>query len=282
MIKIGKYNNLKIVKKVDFGYYLDGENFGEILLPQKYALENIEIDNFIDVFIYSDSDDRLIATTETPLAQVDDIALLKVVSVNQVGAFLNWGLIKDLLVPFSEQKQKMEEGRQYIVKVYLDEKTNRIVATAKIDRFLDLTEPDVYEGEQVEIMVYSQTDLGYKVIINNAFWGVLYENEIFRNISRGEKHIAFIKKIREDKKIDVTLDKPGFEKIDTLTETILLKLNDNNGFLSVTDKSSSEKISEIFGVSKKTYKKAIGALYKKRLIELTENGIRLVKNEKDI
>lgn len=281
MVKIGKYNNLKIVKKVDFGVYLDGGEFGELLLPAKYVPENAEPETFIDVFVYSDSEDRLIATTETPYAQVDDFALLKVVSISTYGAFLSWGLIKDLLVPYREQKEKMEVGRQYIVKIYLDEKTNRIAASAKIDKFLNQTEIDVYEGEQVDLMICNQTDLGYKVIINNTFSGVLYYNEIFKDITRGERMKGYIKKIREDKKIDVCLDKPGFEKIDALEEVILQKLSKSKGFLPINDKTTPEKISEIFGVSKKTFKKSIGALYKKRKIEILDNGIQLVVNDEE-
>jgi len=275
MVNIGKFNNLRIVKKVDFGLYLDGGEFGELLLPTRYVPANVEIDSFIDVFIYSDSEDRLIATTEKPLAQVDEFALLKVVSVGTIGAFLSWGLTKDLLVPYREQNQKMEVGRQYIVRVYLDEKTNRPVASAKIDKFLNQIPIDVYEGEQVDLMICNQTDLGYKVIINNVFGGVLYQNEIFKNITRGDRIKGYIKKIREDKKIDVCLDKPGFEKVDELTDLIIQKLTQNGGFMPLTDKTSPEKISDIFGVSKKTFKKAIGALYKSRKIEILDSGIKL-------
>jgi len=277
MAQIGKYNTLKVLRKVDFGYYLDGEELGEILLPQKYAENELEIDSDFEAFVYKDSEDRLVATTEKPFVQVDEFALLRVVALTKFGAFVDWGLQKNLLVPHSEQKAKLEEGRKYIVRVYLDEKTNRIAASTKLDKFLDISTPDIYEGEEVEILICNQTDLGYKVIINNLFWGVIYQNEIFKEISRGEKHKAFIKKIRDDFKIDVSLDKPGFEKVDDLTETILKKLKENNGFLKVTDKSSPEDISELFGVSKKTYKKAIGSLYKQRLIELTDKGITLIK-----
>lgn len=277
MIDIGKFNELKVIKKVDFGFYLDGEELGEILLPQKYSTYETVVDSFIKVFIYRDSENRIIATTETPVAQVDEFALMKVVAETKFGAFLDWGLPKNILVPHSEQKQNMEVGRNYIVRIYLDEKTNRIAASSKLDKFIDTSKPDVYEGEEVEVLICNQTDLGYKVIINNQFWGVLYRNEIFKEISRGEKHLAYIKKIREDFKIDVTLDKPGFEKVDDLSEIILRKLKENNGFMNVTDKTSPEKISELFGVSKKTYKKAVGALYKKKLIEITDKGIVLTK-----
>lgn len=277
MPEIGKYNSLKVLKKVDFGYYLDGENFGEILLPKKYADEELEIGSNIDIFLYSDTSDRLIATTEKPFAQVDDFAYLEVVDVNQYGAFLDWGITKQLLVPFREQKQDMEVNHKYIVKIYLDLKTNRIAASAKIDRFLDLNFPEFDEGEQVEVLIVAKTDLGYKVIINNEFSGILYENEVFKKISKGERHTAYIKKVREDDKIDVSLSKPSFEKVDDFADVLIEKLKQNNGFMEVNDKSSADLIYDTFGVSKKTFKKAVGALYKKRLIIITDEGLKIAE-----
>lgn len=276
MIEIGKINTLKVVKFVDFGAYLDGQEKGEILIPKRYIPENLNVDDEIAVFIYTDSEDRIIATTEMPFARVGDFAFLKVVSVNKVGAFLDWGLTKDLLVPFNEQKQTLEKDKSYIVKVFLDQLTNRVAATTKIDKYLNV-EPAIYEpDDEVNILIYSQTELGYKAIVDNKFWGVLYENEVFRTLKRGQILKAFIKKVRDDGKIDLTLEKPGFEKIDDLTEKIIEKLKANKGFLSVTDKSSPETIYGLFGTSKKTFKKAVGALYKKHIVEISDDGLKLL------
>ena len=276
MIEIGKINLLRVVKFVDFGAYLDGAEFGEILIPKRYIPENLAVDDMISVFIYTDSEDRIIATTEMPFAMVGNFAYLKVVSINKVGAFLDWGLTKDLLVPFNEQKQTLELDKSYIVYVFLDKLTNRVAATTKIDKYLDV-EPVEYEpGDIVNILIHSQTDLGYKVIVESKHWGVIYENEVFRSLKRGQHLTAYIKKIRDDGKIDLSLDKPGFEKIDDLTEKIIEKLKTNKGFIGVTDKSSPETIYGVFGASKKTFKKAIGALYKKRIVNISEEGIHLL------
>jgi len=275
MIEIGKINSLRVVKFVDFGAYLDGQEKGEILIPKRYIPLTVQVDDIIDVFIYTDSDDRIIATTEKPFAKVDEFAFLKVTSVNKVGAFLDWGLLKDLLVPFSEQKQTLEEGKSYIVRLFLDKLTERVAATTKIDKYLNTELPTYQPDDEVEILIHSQTDIGYKAIIENKFWGILYENEVFRTLKRGQRLTAYIKKVRTDGKIDLNLDKPGFEKIDDLTDRIIEKLKTNNGFIGVTDKSSPETIYGMFGASKKTYKKAIGSLFKQRLIEITEDGIRL-------
>lgn len=277
MVEIGRINNLRVVKEVDFGVYLDGGELGEILLPQKYVVpEDYEKTGFLDVFIYLDSEDRLIATTEKPYAMVGEFAFLKVVAVNKFGAFLDWGLAKDLLVPYREQKLDMEEGRSYIVYIYVDEESQRIAATAKVDKFLDLTPTDYAEGEEVNLMIYKQTDIGYKAIINSAHWGVLYKNEVFQKLNIGEQIKGYIKKIREDGKIDLSLQKTGFEFIDETAKSILELLQAQNGFLPVTDKSSPETISDLLGISKKSFKRAVGSLYKKRIITLNDDGIRLV------
>lgn len=275
MIEIGKINSLRVVKFVDFGAYLDGYEKGEILIPKKYIPLTTQVDDILDVFIYTDSDDRIIATTEKPMAMVDEFAYLQVKSVNKVGAFLDWGLLKDLLVPFSEQKQTLEEGKSYIVRLFLDKLTDRIAATTKIDKYLNAEVPAYQPDDEVKIIIHSQTDIGYKAIVDNKFWGVLYENEVFRTLKRGQKLTAFIKKVRPDGKIDLNLDKPGFEKIDDLTERIIDKLKLNNGFIGVSDKSSPETIYGMFGASKKTFKKAIGSLFKRHLIEILDDGIRL-------
>jgi len=276
MAEIGIINKLRVVKELDFGIYLDGGDHGEILMPKRYVPENCKPEDIIDAFIYRDSEDRIIATTERPLAMIGEFAYLKVVSVSTVGAFLDWGLPKDILVPYREQRHSMEVGKKYIVRVYLDHDTERIVASAKIDRFLDNLPPEFEEGQEVDLLIVSKTDIGYKSIINSSHFGMLYQNEVFKTIKQGQRIKGFIKKVREDEKIDLCLEKPGFEKLDSLAEKILEMLKDNEGFLSVTDKSDPEKIYKQFGASKKSFKKAVGALYKQRLIKIEEFGIRLL------
>ena len=275
MAEIGVYNNLRVIKEVDFGVYLDGGEHEEILLPRKYVPENCKVDDIIKVFIYLDSEDRFIATTETPYAIVGDFALLKVIAVESVGAFLDWGLLKDLLVPFGEQSPTMEIGKSYVVKVYVDKQSNRIAATTRLDRYLDNEPGNFHAGQEVELLICNQTDIGYKAIINGTHWGVLYSNEVFQPLKSGQKTKGYIKKVREDNKIDLSLHKPGYERVDDITDTIINVLKEQGGFISVTDKSSPETIHNLFGVSKKTYKKAIGAIYRKRLITIESDGIRL-------
>jgi uncharacterized protein len=276
MLEIGKINELVVVKEVDFGIYLDGGEYGEILMPKRYVPADCEVDKPLKVFIYRDSEDRLIATTEVPKAMVGEFALLKAKSVTTVGAFLDWGLPKDLLVPYREQSHRMEVGKNYVVYVYLDNESERIVASSKIDRFLDNLPPEFEENQEVDLFITGKTDIGYKAIINGIHTGILYQNEVFQTITQGQKLKGYIKKVREDEKIDLCLEKPGFEKQDAMSETILKYLNDNEGFMELTDKSAPEKIYAIFETSKKNFKKAIGSLYKKRLIKIEENGIRLV------
>jgi predicted RNA-binding protein (virulence factor B family) len=276
MAKIGVLNNLRVVKEVDFGVYLDGGEHEEILLPRRYVPENCKVDDNIRVFIYLDSEDRFIATTESPYAMVGDFALLKVVAVESVGAFLDWGLLKDLLVPYSEQSPTMETGKSYIVKIYVDKKTNRIAATTILDRYLDNEPGNFHAGQEVELLICSQTDIGYKAIINGTHWGVLYSNEVFQPLKSGQRTKGYIKKIRSDNKIDLSLHRPGYERVDDITDAIINVLKEQGGFISVTDKSSPETIHKLFGVSKKTYKKAIGAIYRKKLITIENDGIKLI------
>jgi len=278
-VEIGKMNKLRVVKHVDFGIYLDGFEFGEILMPTRYVPIGCKDEDIIDAFIYLDSEDRIIATTEKPYAMVGDFALLKAVSVNRFGAFLNWGLPKDLLVPFVEQNQKMEEGKQYVVYVYLDDETNRIVASARVEDFLDKTPPEFTEGQEVDLLVYTQTDLGYKAIINRTHTGVIYSNQVFKNIHRGTDIKGYIKKVRPDQKIDLMLDKPGYDKVGDISSQIMDKLKEHNGFIALVDKSPAEDIYKMFGVSKKAFKMAIGGLYKARLITIEGGGIRMVGNK---
>lgn len=276
MAEIGRLNELRVVKEVGFGVYLDGGDLGEILLPLRYVPEDCKVDDMLEVFIYLDSEDRIIATTEKPFAMVNDFALLKVVAVNSAGAFLDWGLPKDLLVPYSEQRPVMKEGESYVVRIYLDLNSNRLAASSKLDKFLHDEPGDLKPGQEVDLLICEQTDLGWKAIINNSHWGVLYDNEIFQPLNKGQKIKGFIKKIRDDKKIDLCLQKPGYEKVDDISEAIITALKEQGGFIPVTDKSSPEIIYKMFGISKKTYKKAIGAIYKKKVITIENDGIKLV------
>ncbi len=279
-LKIGKTNTLKVIKELDFGIYLDGLNEGEILMPRQYIPEGTKPGDYLDCFIYFDSEDRIIATTLVPYAQVEEFAYLKVVSVNPTGAFLDWGLAKDILVPFREQKMEMGEGRKYIVYIYYDEPSKRIAATAKVEKFLNLEPQDYKTGEAVTILIYQKTDIGYKAIVNQKHIGVVHTSDIFMPIDIGIEMIGYIKQIKEDGKIDLLLQKPGYEAIDELSQFLLDKLKNKGGFLPLNDKSASELINHQLGMSKKTFKKAVGSLYKNRLIGIEPEGIRLIKNEK--
>lgn len=276
MAQIGKLNHLEVLKELDFGIYLDGGDLGEILMPKRYVPEGTMLGDFIEAFIYLDSEDRLIATTEKPLAQIEEFALLEVVSVTPVGAFLNWGLPKDLFVPFREQRKPMEVGKKYLVYVYLDTDSKRIVASSKIENYLDNIPVDYDENEEVDLIIVNETDLGYNAIIDYSHLGVLYKNEVFQELNPGDRVQGYIKKIRPDGKIDLRLDKIGYEKITSFVDRIIVELQKNKGFLPLTDKSSPEEIYKTFKISKKNFKAAIGALYKKRFIALEDNGIRLL------
>ena len=275
MLNIGKINTLNVVKKQGPDVYLDNGTSAKVLLADKKLPENCQVGDALDVFVYVDSEGHLAATTKTPLAQVDDIAWLKVVSLNYVGAFLDWGLPKDLLVPFSEQHHEMEVGKSYLVKVFLDDK-NRIAATTKIDRFIEDESVDFEVGQKVSLIIADKTELGFKAIVNHTHWGLLYQNELFQPLKRGQKLDGYIKQIREDGKIDLNLNQPGYGKVVSLTDNILNKLKANNGSLMLSDKSPPEAIYAAFGVSKKVFKQAIGALYKKQLISIDKNGITLI------
>lgn len=275
MIQIGKYNTLTVVKLVDFGVYLDGEERGEILLPNEYVPVNCSPDDDVKVFIYFDSEDRIIATTEIPNIQVGEFAYMKVVATSGVGAFLDWGLRKDLLVPFREQRESMINGLSYLVYAYVDRETERIVATSKIEKYLDQLPPLYESGQEVDLLIARKSELGYNVIINNTHWGLIYQNEIFQSLKLGQKMKGYIKGVREDEKIDVILQKPGYEKIDGLSGLILDKIRDNGGVLDISDKSAPEEIYALFGCSKKNYKKAIGSLFKQQMITIGDNEIRL-------
>jgi len=283
-IEMGKMNRLTVVKEVDFGLYLDGGDLpdgrkNEILLPVRYVPRGIRIGDEINVFIYRDSEDRIIATTEHPYVMVGDFACLKVVSVNRTGAFLDWGLPKDLLVPFDEMEHRMEEGKRYVVGVYLDEDTDRIVASARLDALLyDESEDDFEVGEEVDLFVANKSELGYKLIVNTSHWGLLHNHEVLRPLKRGERLRGFIKNIREDGRIDLTLHKRGRDKTDDAVDIVMKALKREGGFISMTDKSPPEAINDMFGLSKGMYKKAVGSLYKRKMITLDDSGIRLVES----
>jgi predicted RNA-binding protein (virulence factor B family) len=274
--QIGKYNSLRVIKEVDFGVYLDGEKDGEILMPIRYVPKDCKVGDYVDVFLYLDSEDRPVATTEKPFVQVGEFAMLRVISVNKIGTFLDWGIMKDLLVPFREQKATMLENRSYLVYVYVDEESQRIVASAKLGKFLDKVAPEYAVGEEVDLVIESETDLGYKAIINNQHWGILYENEVFEQLAKGLKIKGYIRKIRTDNKIDLSLHPLGYEKVDPLTQMILDELKKAGGSIAVSDKSDAEEVYRIFGISKKSFKQAIGALYKRRIISISPEGIKLI------
>ncbi|MCM0341711.1 GntR family transcriptional regulator [Bacteroides fragilis] len=276
-IELGKFNQLEVVKQVDFGMYLDGGEEGEILLPTRYVPEDCKVGDWLNVFLYLDNEERLIATTLTPLVQVGEFACLEVSWVNQFGAFLNWGLMKDLFVPFSEQKMKMQVGNKYVIHAYIDDESFRIVASAKVDRYLSKEKAPYQPGEEVNILIWQKTDLGFKAIIENMYSGLLYDSEIFQTLHTGDTLKAYIKQVREDGKIDLILQKPGFEKVDDFSKTLYHYIADHGGRIGLNDKSPAEEIYDVFGVSKKTFKKAVGDLYKKRLILLHEDGIELVR-----
>jgi uncharacterized protein len=277
VVKIGRVNRLKVLRIVPIGAILDGDTLDDILLPTRYVPRGLKESEEVDVFIYLDSEDRIIATTETPLVMVGEFACLDVVSVSTVGAFLDWGLMKDLFVPFREQNVKMEEGKHYVIHVYLDDDTKRIAASSKVNNYLDNVSPNYSAGDEVDLLIYGKTELGYKAIINNLHSGILYHNQVFRTLNYGQKVKGYINKVREDDKIDLLLDKPGYEKTDSQSQDVLNMLKMKGGYMAVTDKSDPDEINRIFGMSKKNFKKALGALYKNRLILIEDDGIRISK-----
>lgn len=276
-IELGKFNTLEVVKEVDFGMYLDGGEEGEILLPARYVPEDCKPGDNLEVFIYLDNEERLVATTLTPLVQVGEFACLEVAWVNEYGAFLNWGLMKDLFVPFREQKMKMQVGKKYVVHAHLDDESYRIVASAKVDRYLSKEKAEYEPGQEVNVLIWQKTDLGFKAIIDNKYSGLLYESEIFQPLHTGMVLKAYVKQVREDLKIDLMLQKPGQGKVEDFSSILLEYIREHDGRISLNDKSPAEDIYDTFGVSKKTFKKAVGDLYKKHLIVLQEKGIVLVK-----
>lgn len=277
MIQIGHSYELVVVKVVDFGVYLDAQELGEVLLPKRHLPEDVTIGDSIEVFLYLDSEDRPVATTQKPKAKVGEFAYLTVVDNTEVGAFLDWGLDKDILVPFAEQHRPMEPGHAYIVYLYIDRQDGRIAASSKIDKFLDDERPHNFKPQQrVDLIIANSTELGFKAIVNHSHWGVLYQDEVFQRLSFGQSKKGYIKKIREDGKIDLSLQ-GGKETRDKYAKIILIYLTEQNGFAPVHDKSDPQLISRLFGMSKASFKKAIGGLYKQRIITIEKDGIRLIE-----
>ena len=276
MVAIGKRNKLEVVKLVDFGVYLDGDQYDDILLPKRYVPKDTELGDVLDVFIYLDSEDKLIATTLTPKVMLNELARLKVVSVTSAGAFLDWGLPKDLFVPFSEQQQTMEEGRSYMVYVFMDEETERLAGSSKLNRYIGKGAHSLQRGDKVELVVTQRTDLGYVAAIDYTQWGVLFHSELFRPLRIGQKISGYIKRVRGDGKIDLSLQKIGYDKVDDLSKKIINVLRAEGGFLPLSDKSPASAIYEKFGVSKNAFKMTIGTLYKQRKIVIKREGISLV------
>ncbi len=276
MNEIGRVNSLKVLRSTEHGLFLDGGPLGDILLPGRYAPRGQKPGDMIEVFLMFDSEDRLIATTLRPHAMVGEFAWLRVISSSGAGTFLDWGLPKDLLVPFREQTVKMLTGRSYMVRIYLDPVSNRIAATARLDRFLDKTPARYTVGQAVDLRICARTDLGYKTIVNGTHWGMIFHNNVFRPIACGECMPGYIQQVREDGKISVCLDPPGYGRVGDVTDTILAYLEKQGGFMPVTDKTPAGEIYALFGISKKTYKQAVGALYKARRITFEEDGTRLV------
>ncbi len=283
MINVGQMNRMRVSKTVDFGVYLDGEDLDEILMPKRYVPKGCKAGDMVDVFIYLDSDDRLIATTETPLAMVGECAALEVIQVNKIGAFLNWGLPKDLLVPFKEQHIPMKVGNTYVVYLFVDEERGRIAASSKLENYLPDTTIYHKAQQQVEIQVYSKTELGYKVVVGGSHRGLLYKNEVFRPLSIGQKLTAYIKGLRDDRKLDLSLQLPGSQERDRdeLSEQILTHLKEHGGVSTLTDKSSPEEIYAVYHVSKGSYKKAVGALYKARKVTVSNERLSLIEPQRD-
>lgn len=275
MLQIGNYNHLKITRKVDFGMYLESDQ-GEILIPNKYIPENSKIGDVLKVFVYTDSEDRLIATTLEPNGVVGEFAAMQVKQVTRYGAFLDWGLEKDLLLPHKEQHRRVSEGDTVVVRICLDHKTNRVIAVAKLNPFFSKDTPKLQPGQKVDILVYDATDIGYMVIINHEYSGLLYRNEVYEPVKIGDQKSAYIKKVREDHKVDVSLQQPGYESVGDSKFVVLQALKAAGGFLPYHDKSNPEAIKKAFQMSKKSFKKAIGALYKEGKINLLDDGIRMV------
>lgn len=276
MVKVGEYNRLRVNRQLEFGVYLDDGREG-ILLPKRYVPPGTKEGDELRVFVYHDSEDRLIATTEKPKALVNEIARLKVVSTTPQGAFLDWGLMKDLFVPRSQQLNAMHAGEEYLVRIYIDERTGRLAATEKIEPFLSNESLTVHEMDLVHLAVFRRSDIGFVMIVNHQHTGILHFNEVYRTIGVGDAYEGYVKKIYDDHRIDVVLGKPGYQRVEGELQKILDLLADNNGYLPYNDKSDPEEIYSFFGMSKKTFKMSTGSLFKQRKIVFTKTGIKLAE-----
>ena len=276
MIKIGEYNELTVLRSTSVGLFLGDDEDNDILLPRKYVTADMKMSDVLKVFVYNDSEDRMVATTEKPYLVVDQFALLKVVDSNRSGAFLYWGLEKDLMVPTNEQKHPMKVGQEYVVFMYLDESTNRLVGSSRIAEFLNNDNLKVKERDEVDLMIYEKTDLGYNAIINNYYKGLVYKNEIFKPINLGDRLKGYIKTIREDKNIDLSLQPLGIQNLESAAQQILDHLKKHSGYLNLNDDSSPEDIYNKMQMSKKSFKKGLGILYKQKLVRLEPNGVYLL------
>ncbi len=277
-MKIGEYYELTIRREAEQGLYLADTDGNEVLLPRRYVTTAMVPGQTLRVMVYTDSEDRPVATTDVPKATVGQFALMRVNQVNPVGAFLDWGLAgKELLVPFREQRVTMQAGRSYVVRVYLDEASRRVVASAKLDRFVGLETPDYYHRQRVDALIVQRTDLGFKVIVDGKHWGLLYDNELRHNVNVGEHHTAFVKRVRPDGKIDLTMNKIERLRVEDIASNIMQLLHDGGGTLALTDRSTPEQIANTLGCSKKDFKKAVGLLYRQHLVTINDADIKLVK-----
>lgn len=276
-MKLGQINTLEILRETDHGIYLVDEENNEVLLPNRYVPDAFKIWDKIEVFVYLDNEERLVATTETPYITLGDFALLRCNQVNDYGAFLDWGLVKELFCPFKEQVFKMKPGGWYLVHCYLDEKTERLAASSKTNRFLDNSELTVSQFDEVDIMASHPSEIGWNVIVNKQHSGLIFNDTIFNDINVGDKFKGIVKKVRKGNKLDIVIGQVGYRNIEPNAKRILEELEDNSGYINLTDKSDPETIKEQLQMSKKSFKKAVGTLYKQRQIELKPDGIYLKK-----
>jgi len=276
MLQLGEINELTIIRITDHGWFLEDEEENEVLLPNKFCTDEMKAGDKIKVFIFKDSEDRVTATTQKPMISLNEFACLKVKDVNKFGAFMEWGLDKDLMVPFSEQHNKMNLDEEHVVRLVHDEKTDRLFASARLNRYLEVDYLTVKPNEEVEILILEETDIGFKAIIEDAHMGLIYKSDVFQPLKKGDRLKAWIKLIREDGKIDLSLQKFGYGNVEPSSQKILDVLKENEGYLPLHDKSNPQEIVQLLNMSKKTFKKAIGSLYKQRYIKLEKNGIRLV------
>ncbi len=277
-MELGKYNTLTIVRHTSVGFFLEDENGDDVLLPVKWVPEGAKEGDEVEVFIYLDSEERPIATTMKPKAIVGEFAFLKAKQVTSIGAFMDWGLEKDLFVPFIEQEGRMQEGQWYIVYVYVDKMTDRITGSAKIESFVEKRDIMLKPDQEVNLLIGKQTPLGYNVIVDNQYLGLIYENEIFKNVTTGDRTTGYVKNIREDDKIDIILQKPGYAAVEPNAQKILDILKSHDGYLDLNDKSDPDEISRRLEMSKKTFKKAIGGLFRQKLIVIEDDGVRLARS----